>query len=434
MSAKLIFFDFVTEAGAPNSPCAINASQIVYMYTTQSTKTAAVFTNGDTMIANQTLASFKSGELSQGLGEFVSIGTPDSCNKALWGSSRGEVLVNTTYLAQVQVSPEYKTLVQLSQPSSSPVTFITQRLIDQIIGDSKINESPFNYISLDVTQTSTNDPVVNSAYSNVALVATQVTGSRSAAGTYALAFPTGTPIGTYPSFFVSSPTGATNNPIVKISATSPTGLSIITQGSGFTNADGILSNTKINILSWPTISVPSSILRVGARIQGGVVFHVDASTRKGYVLYEGGFVSTGIVWATPTNVGVAGVSATSSPTSTGVTQSVTNTSLIATTVTGVGASVSAEAFSATVDGVTYTDWALPSEGALNAIYDVLLYATTDPYGLRAFITVGTSLWSSNQGNSNSAGRVVTFNAGSRANAQSSKANSFYALAVREFSF
>jgi hypothetical protein len=341
------------------------------------------------------------------------------------------VLVNTTYLSQVLLSPEYKTLVQLNQPSSSPVSFVTQRLIDQIVSDSKINESPFNYMSLDVTQTSTNDPVINSVYSNVGLTAAQVTGSRSAAGTYALAFPTGTPIGTSPSFFVSSPTGATNNPIVKISATSPTGLGIVTQSSGFTNADGILSNTKINILSWPTISVPSSILRIGARMQGGIVFHVDTSTRKGYVLYEGGFVSTGIVWATTT---VTGVSTTLSPASTGVTQSSTNTSLIATTVTGVGAAVSADTFSATVGGVTYTDWALPSEGALNAIYDSLLYATTDPYGLRAFITVGTSLWSSNQGNSNSAGRVVTFNTGSRANAQISKANSFYALAVREFSF
>jgi hypothetical protein len=434
MSAKLIFFDFVTEQGTPNSPCAINASQIVYMYTTQSTKTAVVFTNGDLMVANQTLESFKSGELSQGLGEFVSIGTPDSCNKAPWGSSKGEVLVNTTYLSQVLISPEFKTLVQLNQPGSSPVSFITQRVIDEIIIDSKINESPFNYISLDVTQTSTNDPVINSVYSNVGLAAAQVTGSRSAAGTYALAFPTGTPIGASPSFFVSSPTGATNNPIVKISATSATGLGIVTQGSGFTNADGILSNTKINILSWPTISLPTSILRVGARIQGGIVFHIDASTRKGYALYEGGFVSTGIVWSTPSTTTVTGVSTTVSPASTGIAQSSTNTLLIATTVTGVGASVSAEAFSATVDGVTYTDWALPSEGALNAIYDVLLYATTDPYGLRAFITVGTSLWSSNQGNSNSAARVVTFNSGSRVNAQSLKGNSFYALAVREFSY
>jgi hypothetical protein len=433
MSAKLIFFDFVTEAGAPNSPCAINASQIVYMYTTQSTKTAVVFTNGDTMIANQTLASFKSGELSQGLGEFVSIGTPDSCNKALWGSSRGEVLVNTTYLAQVQVSPEYKTLVQLSQPSSSPVTFITQRLIDQIVSDSKINESPFNYISLDVTQTSTNNPVINSVYSNVGLTVTQVTGSRSASGTYALAFPTGTPIGASPSFFISSPTGATNNPIVKISATSATGLGIVTQGSGFTNADGILSNTKINILSWPTISVPSSILRIGAKMQGGIVFHIDIPTRKGYALYEGA-VSNSIVWCTPTGTNVTGVSFTLNSASTGIAQSSMNTSLIATAATGVGASVSAEAFSATVGGVTYTDWALPSEGALNAIYDSLLYATTDPYGLRSIIPVGTDLWSSNQGSSSTVARYVTFNTSSRANAQNSKINSYAALAVREFSF
>jgi len=140
MSAKLIFFDFVTEAGAPNSPCAINASQIVYMYTTQSTKTAAVFTNGDTMIANQTLASFKSGEQSQGLGEFVSIGTPDSCNKALWGSSRGEVLVNTTYLARLQRSLS-KTSVVLSQPSSNPAIFITSKYINDIVNDSKIKQT-----------------------------------------------------------------------------------------------------------------------------------------------------------------------------------------------------------------------------------------------------------------------------------------------------
>jgi hypothetical protein len=434
MSAKLIFFDFVTEQGTPNSPCAINASQIVYMYTTQSTKTAVVFTNGDLMVANQTLASFKSGELSQGLGEFVSIGTPDSCNKAPWGSSKGEVLVNTTYLSQVQVSPEYKTLVQLNQPSSFPVSFVTQRLIDQIVSDSKINESPFNYISLDVTQTSTNAPVINSVYSNVELTATQVTGSRSAAGTYALAFPTGTPIGTSPSFFVSSPTGATSNPIVKISATSATGLGIVTQGSGFTDADDILSNTKINILSWPTISVPSSILRIGARMQGGIVFHIDTSARKGYALYEGGFVSTGIVWCTPTGTNVTGVSLTVNPASTGIARSATNTSLIATAATGVGASVSAEAFSATVNGVTYTDWALPSEGALNAIYDSLLYATADPYGLRSIIPPSTSIWSSNQGSSATVARVVTFNASSRANAQVGKSNSFYALAVREFSF
>ena len=432
MSAKLIFFDFVTEQGTPNSPCAINASQIVYMYTTQSTKTAVVFTNGDLMVANQTLASFKSGEQSQGLGEFVSIGTPDSCNKAPWGSSKGEVLVNTTYLSQVLLSPEYKTLVQLNQPSSSPVSFITQRIINQIVNDSKINESPFNYISLDVTQTSTSAPVINSVYSNVGLTTTQVTGSRSASGTYALAFPTGTPIGASPSFFVSSPTGATNNPIVKISATSATGLGIVTQSSGFANADGILSNTKIDILSWPTISVPSSVVQVGSRMQGGIVFHVDSSTRKAYVLYEG-IINTGIVWCTPTGTSVTGVGVVTAPESLAISQSAANTALIVAAATGTGAAAEADAFSATVNGVTYSDWALPSEDAHSAIYNNLLYSQGDPFGLTNFIPLNTQVWSSNQQLVTSA-RLFSFDIPTPTFSATGKSTSNKVLAVREFSF
>jgi hypothetical protein len=428
MSAKLIFFDFVTEAGAPNSPCAINASQIVYMYTTQSTKTAVVFTNGDTMIANQTLASFKSGELSQGLGEFVSIGTPDSCNKALWGSSRGEVLVNTTYLAQLQRSFP-KTTVVLSQPSSNPAIFVTSKEINTIVNDSRVNESPFNYISLDVTQTSTNAPVINSVYSNVGLTAAQVTGSRSASGTYALAFPTGTPIGTSPSFFVSSPTGATNNPIVKISATSATGLGIVTQSSGFTNADGILSNTKINVLSWPTFSV---IPAIGDRTLGGIVFHVDSSTRKAYVLYEG-IINTGIVWCTPTGTNVTGVGILTAPGSSAISQSAANTAIIIAAATGTGAAAEADAFSATVNGVTYSDWALPSDLAYSAIYDNLMYANGDPFGLANFIPLSTSFWSSNQQGATS-GRLYTFTLPTANLQGASKSQSHNVLAVREFSF
>jgi hypothetical protein len=426
MSAKLIFFNFVTEAGAPNSPRAINASQIVYMYTTQSTKTAVVFTNGDTMIANQTLASFKSGDLSQGLGEFVSIGTPDSCNKALWGSSRGEVLVNTTYLAQVQRSLS-KTSVVLSQPSSNPAIFITSKYINDIVNDSKINESPFNYISLGVTQTSTNAPIINSVYSNVGLTAAQVTGSRSAAGTYALEFPTGTPIGISPSFFVSSPTGATNNPIVKISATSATGLSIITQGSGFTNADGILSNTRINILSWPTVSVTPAF---GDRIQGGIVFHVDSSARKGYVLYEAA-ASTGVVWCTPTSANFPSIQ---SPLLTGVTNSAANTATIIATATGTGAAAIADALSVTVGGITYSDWACPSEQALYLIYDNLWSAANDPFNLKSFIPPTTTIWTSNQFSSQR-GQAARFENASRVTGSPLKTDATpYALAVREFSF
>jgi hypothetical protein len=337
------------------------------------------------------------------------------------------VLVNTTYLAQLQRSFP-KTTVVLSQPSSNAAIFVTSKEINTIVNDSRVNESPFNYIGLDVTQTSTNAPVINSVYSNVGLTAAQVTGSRSAAGTYALAFPTGTPIGTSPSFFVSSPTGATNNPIVKISATSPTGLSIITQGSGFTNADGILSNTKINILSWPTFSVTPAI---GDRTQGGIIFHIDASARKGYVLYEG-IVNTGVVWGTPTNTNVTGVGVLSNPTSTAITQSATNTALIIAAATGTGAAAEADAFSATVNGVTYSDWALPSDLAYSAIYNNLLLSGGDPFGLFAFIPLNTTCWTSNQ-QSGSNGKTFVFSIPLGASA-ASKGTIYNALAVREFSF
>jgi hypothetical protein len=244
-----------------------------------------------------------------------------------------------------------------------------------------------------------------------------------------LAFPTGTPIGASPSFFVSSPTGATNNPIVKISATSPTGLSIITQGSGFTNSDGILSNTKINILSWPTVSVTPGI---GDRTQGGIVFHVDSSTRKAYVLYEG-IINTGIVWCTPTGTNVTGVGTVTASGSLAISQSASNTALIVAAATGTGAAAEADAFSATVNGVTYSDWALPSEGAHSAIYNNLLYANGDPFGLANFIPLNTAVWSSNQQTATS-GRLFSFNIPTSTSSGTSKSASNNVLAVREFSF
>jgi hypothetical protein len=247
-----------------------------------------------------------------------------------------------------------------------------------------------------------------------------------------LAFPTGTPIGASPSFFVSSPTGATNNPIVKISATSATGLGIVTQSSGFANADGILSNTKIDILSWPTISVPSSVVQVGSRMQGGIVFHIDSSTRKAYVLYEG-IINTGIVWCTPTGTSVTGVGVVTAPESLAISQSAANTALIVAAATGTGAAAEADAFSATVDGVTYSDWALPSEDAHSAIYNNLLYSQGDPFELKNFIPLNTSVWSSNQ-QLVASSRLFTFSIPTPTFSATSKSTSNNVLAVREFSF
>lgn len=445
MSAKLIYFNFIGTNGVPDSPCAINASQIVYMYTTQTNKTAVVFTNGDLRVSNDTIQSFKSGQFSQGLGQFVSIGTPTRTGSSAWPSANGEVLVNSSYIAQLNTAPlsgVIKTIAEVSnpalvnsqtpmpsvvvmnQPASAPVVFYTPKSINDIVVDSRSNDSPFTFIKVSLTQSSTNAPTIVDVYSNVGLTSTQVTGTRSASGTYSLAFPSSVALNNA-SFFFDAPTG-TSVPIIRATAVNgSSSVQIVTQSTGFTNADGVLSNTKINILSWPTIAS----VGVGYRGFGGIVFHVDSSN-KAYVLYEGA-VSTGIVWCTPTGTSVLAVGYISggSTATSGVAFSQTNSELIATAATGVGASASALAFSATVNGVTYDDWVLPTEGALNLIYDNLGYGKGDPYNLLSYIPSSTNLWASNQQNATSA-RVLTFTTSSRANSGSSKSGSNYALAIR----
>ena len=427
MSAKLIYFNFIGTNGVQDSPCAINASQIVYMYTTQTNKTAVVFTNGELRVSNDTIQSFKSGKFSQGLGEFVSIGIPIRANAALWPSANGEVLVNSSYINQLTKSG-FATLVVMNQPASAPVNFTTTKLQNSIIVESRSNDSPFSFISLDVTQTGTNAPVVNGVYSNVGLTTAQVTGTYAATGSYDFSFPTGTILNNA-SVFVSAPTGSAVPIIRATAAESASSIQVVTQGTGFTNANGLLTNTKINVLSWPTLGI---IPQIGDRSFGGIVFHVDTSTNKAYVLYDG-VLSTGIVWSTPNTTTVTGVGVLSAPTTTGVTFSSANTTLIATTVTGVGASVDALAFSVAVQGITYNDWFLPSLGALQLIYDNLLYGSTDPFNIVSYIPENENVWGSNQQTASN-GVGLNFKKSTRTTLSQAKNNLSYALVIREQQF
>jgi len=445
MSAKLIYFNFIGTNGVPDSPCAINASQIVYMYTTQTNKTAVVFTNGDLRVSNDTIQSFKSGLFSQGLGQFVSIGTPTRTGPSAWPSANGEVLVNSSYIAQLNTAPlsgvittiaelsnpalvgsqtPMPSVVVMNQPASAPVVFYTPKSINDIVVDSRSNDSPFTFIKLSLTQSSTNAPTIVDVYSNVGLTSTQVTGTRSASGTYSLAFPSSVALNNA-SFFFDAPTG-TAVPIIRATAVNgSSSVQIVTQSTGFANADGVLTNTKINILSWPTIAS----VGIGYRGFGGIVFHVDSSN-KAYIMYEG-TVSSSTVWCTPTGTSVLSVGYITggSPATSGVAFSQTNSELIATAATGVGAAVSALAFSATVNGVTYDDWVLPTEGALNLIYDNLGYGKGDPYNLLSYIPNSANLWASNQQNATSA-KIVTFTTSSKTNSSNSKSVSNYVIAIR----
>jgi hypothetical protein len=147
-------------------------------------------------------------------------------------------------------------------------------------------------------------------------------------------------------------------------------------------------------------------------------------------MYEG-TVSSSTVWCTPTGTSVLSVGYITggSPATSGVAFSQTNSELIATAATGVGAAVSALAFSATVNGVTYDDWVLPTEGALNLIYDNLGYGKGDPYNLLSYIPNSANLWASNQQNATSA-KIVTFTTSSKTNSSNSKSVSNYVIAIR----
>jgi hypothetical protein len=132
--SQLFNFSFQTLAGAPDSPGAINRNQVVYAYATQSTKTLLVFTNGDSRIANNTLASVKS---TFGL---TSIGSPTSVNGQI--VSLGEVLVNQDYVTQVFDNSSSRR-VEMNQPASSPVNFTTSATLTGLVANSFAGEKGY---------------------------------------------------------------------------------------------------------------------------------------------------------------------------------------------------------------------------------------------------------------------------------------------------
>jgi hypothetical protein len=132
--SQLFNFSFQNTNGTPDSPGAINRNQVVYAYATQSTKTLLVFTNGDSRIANNTLASVKS---TFGL---TSIGSPTNVNGQV--VSLGEVFVNQDYVTQVFDRTSSR-IVEMNQPASSPVIFTTTTSLAGVAGNSIFAEKGY---------------------------------------------------------------------------------------------------------------------------------------------------------------------------------------------------------------------------------------------------------------------------------------------------
>jgi hypothetical protein len=173
--SQLFNFSFQNTNGTPDSPGAINKDQVVYAYATQSTKTLLVFTNGDSRIANNTLASVKS---TFGL---TSIGSPTSVNGQI--VSLGEVLVNQDYVTQVFDRTSSRR-VEMNQPASSPVNFTTSVTLTGVVANSFTGEKGYKeWVGIFEMPTGTSSAVTATPFYNTIGVNPTVTFSTGAVNT-----------------------------------------------------------------------------------------------------------------------------------------------------------------------------------------------------------------------------------------------------------
>ena len=161
--SQLFNFSFQTLAGAPDSAGAINKNQVVYAYAPQSTKTLLVLTNGESRIANNTLATVKS---TFGL---TSIGSPTAVNKQV--VSLGEVLVNNDYVKQV-FNDTTSRRVEMNQPASAPVVFTTAATLTGIVANSFTGERGYKEWIGSVTFATTGTPTGTTLYNTIGVTPT----------------------------------------------------------------------------------------------------------------------------------------------------------------------------------------------------------------------------------------------------------------------
>jgi len=161
--SQLFNFSFQTLAGAPDSAGAINKNQVVYAYTTQSTKTLLVLTNGESRIADNTLATVKS---TFGL---TSIDSPTKANGQV--VSLGEVLVNNDYVTQV-FDDTTSRRVEMSQPASAPVVFTTAATLTGVVANSFAGEKGYKEWIGSVSFNTTGTPTGTTLYNTIGVTPT----------------------------------------------------------------------------------------------------------------------------------------------------------------------------------------------------------------------------------------------------------------------
>jgi hypothetical protein len=161
--SQLFNFSFQNLQSVADSPGAINKNQVVYAYATQTTKTLLVLTNGESRIANNTLATVKS---TFGL---TSIGSPTAVNKQV--VSLGEVLVNDDYITQVFDDTTARR-VEMNQPASAPVVFTTAATLTGIVANSFAGEKGYKEWIGSVSFNTTGTPTETTLYNTIGVTPT----------------------------------------------------------------------------------------------------------------------------------------------------------------------------------------------------------------------------------------------------------------------
>lgn len=161
--SQLFNFSFQNLQSVADSPGAINKNQVVYAYATQYTKTLLVLTNGESRIADNTLATVKS---TFGL---TSIGSPTAVNKQV--VSLGEVLVNDDYITQVFDDTTARR-VEMNQPASAPVVFTTAATLTGIVANSFTGERGYKEWIGYIDVNGTNAPTGTTLYNTIGVAPT----------------------------------------------------------------------------------------------------------------------------------------------------------------------------------------------------------------------------------------------------------------------
>jgi hypothetical protein len=125
-----------------------------------------VFTNGDSRIADNTLASIKS------IFGLTSIGSPTNVNGQV--VSLGEVFVNQDYITQVFDRTSSR-IVEMNQPASSPVIFTTTTSLAGVAGNSIFAEKGYKEWVGTIDVNGTNAATGNTLYNTMGVSPTVTT-------------------------------------------------------------------------------------------------------------------------------------------------------------------------------------------------------------------------------------------------------------------